>query len=447
MLATTGHPFPMPRVPALLAYAALFLLLLASFRTDWRNLADSGSIDLRNRVTGCRLMADGQDAYHYKWRGGEPDKYCDPFNNAAVAVSKTTVTPTLLVVHQPVAALSYTHGRHAWLCIQWACLLATLAAGFYLLGPGPARWWWTAAIAAFTFGAAWRLHAERGQSYIVLVALLAWWLALTIRARPGAALWAGFLAGLLIALRPPMLLLAPFILWRWRPQLPGLALGLLLGIGLPITIHPPCWQEYATGMREWSDLYRHAINPRPPPQAFPSVVEGLPIDTLGHFVHIPFADTSVFALLRTFGIAPVGSAAPLLVLFALCAGWAWLARRQDTGEFLLGVALWMFLADFFLPAYRNNYNDVLGFAALAMAISLRGKLAPAWWLAMAPGWWVLATIPKTRWMINLPTLTLLALAIAGIVWSVWPAPAAANPAPAEPDSGPTGKPTRRKTRQ
>ena len=413
----------MNRLPAAAVYLTLLLVFLASIVIDCRNVAGSGSIDLRNRVTGYRLMADGRDAYHYKWQRGDPEKYCDPFNNAAVTVSKTTVTPTLLVLHQPVAALSYSSGRLVWLCFQWVFLLATVAAGWWMIGPGTARWWWAAAVAAFTFGAAWRLHAERGQSYIVLVAILAWWLALTRRARPGNALSAGVLAGVLVALRPPMLLLVPFLAWRQCRQLPGLAIGLALGIGLPMLLHPPCWQEYAAGMNTWSEHYRNGVNPRPPPQAFPPEVEGLPIDTLGRFVRIPFADTSIFALLRWQGIAPVGALPPLLVLLALCGTWAWLARRQDDGKILLGVALWMFLADFFLPAYRNNYNDVFGFAALAMAISLRGKPAAAWWLAMVPGWWVLAVMPKPRWLINLPTVTLLALAIAGVAWTLWPAPA------------------------
>ncbi len=82
---------------ALLVIAA-GCVLAVSLTLDWRHTTRSGSIDLRNRVTGWRLMAAGVDPYHHQWSPGQPDTVLDVYNNPAVAVSKTTVTPPFLLL-------------------------------------------------------------------------------------------------------------------------------------------------------------------------------------------------------------------------------------------------------------------------------------------------------------------------------------------------------------
>ena len=423
----------MSRIPATAASLALAGLFLVSFGMDCRNLAGggacrnpsgSGCIDLRNRVTGVRVLEAGRDPYHHKWSKTEAGDFCDPYNNPALPVSKTTVTPTMLLLHDPVAALPYTYGRFLWLGVQWACLLAVVAAGWRMCGAGRARWWWVLAVAAFTYTGAWRLHAERGQSYVVLAACLAWWIALTREARPNHRLGCGLLAGFLVALRPPFLFLLPFLFWRRRGQLPGLALGLAAGIGLPLLVNPSCWHDYSAAMHEWSHFYRNGIDPRPPPQAFPwATVEGLPIDALGYFADIPSADASLVYLLRSIGVAPLPSYSLLCLLLALFGAWHWLARRQDEDTILLGLGCWALLADFFLPALRNSYNDVLILAALAVAFVLRGRAARLPWLllfAVPAGWWVYAAQPAREFIINLPTLGFVGIAVLGLVWPLLP---------------------------
>jgi len=56
--------------------AVLCLVLLCSFGFDYQNMAHGGSIDLRNRITGIRLLEKGVDPFHYKWRKGEPSEFC-----------------------------------------------------------------------------------------------------------------------------------------------------------------------------------------------------------------------------------------------------------------------------------------------------------------------------------------------------------------------------------
>src|SRR5665811_986120 len=65
----------------------LLLLLLISMWMDADNSGQGGAIDLRNRITGARIMSDGSDPYIYKWEPGEPAIYCDPYNNPHLPVS------------------------------------------------------------------------------------------------------------------------------------------------------------------------------------------------------------------------------------------------------------------------------------------------------------------------------------------------------------------------
>ena len=50
-----------------MAWVMVGLALLVSFGVDFANTAQGGAIDLRNRITGLRLLEHGIDAYRYKW--------------------------------------------------------------------------------------------------------------------------------------------------------------------------------------------------------------------------------------------------------------------------------------------------------------------------------------------------------------------------------------------
>ena len=140
--------------------------LAVSFAVDFNNTAQGGAIDLRNRITGLRLLEHGIDAYHYKWHNGDPEEYCDVYNNPKLAVSKTTATPTLLMLHLPLAALPYRPAQFLWLFAQWALLLGT---GWLWLRVCKTPWqsWIVAlAVTGFTYTAAWRLHARNADKHV-----------------------------------------------------------------------------------------------------------------------------------------------------------------------------------------------------------------------------------------------------------------------------------------
>src|SRR6202453_2557682 len=135
------------------------LALLVSFGVDFANTAQGGASDLRNRITGARLMEHGIDAYHYKWQEGDPEEYCDVYNNPKLPVSKTTATPALLMVNLPLAVLPYRLAQFGWFLVQWLLLLGTGWLWLRACVTSRQRWLVALAVTAFTYTAAWRLHA------------------------------------------------------------------------------------------------------------------------------------------------------------------------------------------------------------------------------------------------------------------------------------------------
>lgn len=323
-------------MPAM-GWAAVGLALVVSFGIDFANTAQGGAIDLRNRITGARLLEQGIDAYHYKWHKGEPAEYCDPFNNPKLKVSRTTATPALLMLHLPLAALPYRLAQLLWLLAQWLLLLGTGWLWLRACATSPARWLTALFVVGFTYTAAWRLHAERGQSYVLLAFVFACWLTATLDSKRGNGFWAGLIAGFLVALRPPFVLLGPFLALHRRGQLAGAAAGLLLGLALPMVWEAGCWPGYFSAMQTNSELNRTHFYPHYA-QAYPPLIEGVPTDILAHYVPIPFAEFSFPALWNWLGLAPLPDEVLLLAAGAPFALWLWLSRGHPAERLLPGLA-------------------------------------------------------------------------------------------------------------
>ena len=435
---------------------ALVGLAILSFLTDWNLVSKSGSIDYRNRVTGARLLLSGIDPYHYKWQPGDPAAWCDLYDNPKLPISKTTVTPAMLLLAAPAALLPYPYSQRVWLVVEWAML-----AGLWFLwwrngrkSPGSAghprpgrrtraedvadylaatdaacsstgsRWWWAGLVSAFTFTLAWRHHIDRGQVYIVFVALFGLWLQLSLSKSSTKPWIPGFLAGILVCLRPPLLLFtAPFILLRRRSQWLGAVIGLAIGLIAPMVFKPKVWIDYAKAMSEWSEVYRSGEQPRPGAREFPPAIEGMTLDHLASYQVPQYTDSSLFRLLRDAGWPQVPDKPVLATLVLLFAAWVWCNRKTADAAFLLGLAAWAFLSDAFLPAYRNPYNDVtiLNVVALIPILGSRLRLHRALVVAsLALGILMVNILPPARWWIYLPTLATATLAVLAVLQTARP---------------------------
>jgi hypothetical protein len=400
-------------LPALGA-ALLGLLLLASLVVDAVNVSQGGSIDYRNRVTGARLLAAGIDPYTYKWSRDEPEIYCDPYNNPQLPVSKTTATPAMLALQMPGNSLNYGVDQWLWFLAQWALLGGTTWLWIRHCAGFRPRALLLVLVTGFTYTAAWRLHVERGQSYVLLLFLFSAWLTGTLKGSRHRFL-VGLAAGILATLRPPFLLLFPFLAWKARGQLFGAVTGLLVGFIVPVFFSTQVWGDYFAAMQTHSFLYRSDLDPAPGPQHYPPTVEGIPTDTLANYVAIPYADFSAHELLRCLGAEPFPALPVSLAGLFLLGAWLWWARRQPLPHLLLGLAAGMFLLDLFLPAYRNIYNDVPGLAFLAAGLVAAPRFSPGFALALVAivaGFLIYALAPTAAWVIDVPSflLTLSALA-------------------------------------
>ncbi|MDX6767516.1 MAG: glycosyltransferase family 87 protein [Candidatus Methylacidiphilales bacterium] len=405
----------MKSLPSIFAGITLCGLLVVSFWIDVAHFSAGGSVDLRNRITGARLLELHRDPYHYKWKLPDSPLLCDVFNTPALPVSKVTATPAMLLLHFPLAGLPYRTGQAVWLIVAWLLLLGTGVLWLRVIPSVRLRWLWAAALTGFTYTVAWRLHADRGQVYVLVLFLLACWFLLTRQDGRVRGFCGGLVAGLLMTLRPPLLLLfAPFMALRCRGQIPGAVIGASLGIGLPMLWSASCWLQYHEAMQTWSELYRMGTsNPRISPQQYPAMIEGMPLDLYARFSRIPFADSSVFAFFKSLGWHQLSSLPVAMILVALIFTWFWLSRSRPLPTLLLGMAAWSFLIDFFLPAYRNIYNDVLilNILALALAVRAQDRYPRLVWLLLAScplGWFVMATIPRSGWIIQWPTLAMVA---------------------------------------
>ena len=393
----------------------LALALLLSFWVDLQETLLGGSIDLRNRITGVRLAEAGIDPYHYKWHHGDPDIYCDVYNNPNLPVSKTTVTPALLVLHAPFAAVPYRLGQFLWLLTQWALLLGAGAIWLFACPKAWQRWLIVACVIAFTYTGAWRLHAERGQSYIVLAFVFSVWLALTLHRKWGDSFAAGFIAGLLVALRPPFLMLGLFLGLHRRGQLLGAFVGLVIAVTLPMCVHPALWSEYFAAVQTNSALYISGDETRSGQQRYPGVMEGTSTEILANFAPFSFADFSAVAMLRGLGAGQVPGWPIELLAVAGFAAWLGLTRAQPAAKLLPGLAAWFFLIDLCLPVFRQSYNDVLALAILGSVLAVAARFP--WALlagaaSLAAGWYVAWNTPEEKWLINLPAFCLVVMALA-----------------------------------
>jgi hypothetical protein len=391
----------------MLGWMALALALLVSFGIDLNNAMPGGAIDLRTRVTGARLLEHGLDPYHYTWHPGEPLDYCNPVENPGGAVNGTTVTPTLLLLHLPLSMLQYRRGHFVYLTAQWLLLLGLGWLWLRACATLRQRWLVALFLTGFTFTAGWRLHAERGQAYVLLAFVFAYWLTVTLDAKRGNGFWAGCVGGFLMALRPSFLVLAPFLVLHRRGQLAGAAVGLIAGAALPMLLNPAVWSEYFSAMSAHSNLYRNDVHPPQGPPVFPPSIEGMPLAHIKGYAEIRYSDYSGNALLSHLHVAHFPPPALLFIGLALFGLWLWLARRWAIEQLLPGLAAWIFLIDFFLPAARFSYYDVLILNAVFVAIVGAGRIPWAAWPCMAAlplGWAVYALSPGRHFYIDQPEI-------------------------------------------
>jgi hypothetical protein len=381
----------------ILGAVLLVLGLVASFALDYSQTTKDGAVDFRNRITGVRLLERGLDPYHHLWHAGDPEEFCDTRNNPRMTVTKTTVSPPMLVLYAPLAALPYRAAEFVWLFTQWLLLLMTL--GMWLRTGTPPLKLWLAAIfvVSFTFTPGWRWEAERGQCYTLLAFLLAYVLAPGRVGGRADDFLVGAVAGVLVALRPSNVVLLPFLTMHRPRQFIGVLAGLSVALAVPVLLHPQVWIEYLTAMQANSVYYRDGALPQRPSESFPATIEGTPLATMSAMTSYPFVDLSVYAVARRFGFDALPDVPFVLLFGSLFLAWLFVTRKRPAELLLPGMAAWIFLSDFILPTTRWGYYDVMILNVILALIAVNRRIPCAAWTALlaVPVMWTFSLFEKT----------------------------------------------------
>ena len=364
--------------PHLGAIALLILALVVSAHmivVDLRNTLRYGGTDMRGHVVGARLLARGLDPYYYLWNPGDPQQLLDPVD------FRVTLTPALLWLYAQIADLPYTTLRYAWFVGQWSILFVSLAVLERVNSASKALVLFSAAVLVTAANPAWRLHVERGQLYVVWLAMLTAAYAFASRKTTRGELIAGGLIGMAVCLRPPLaVVMLPMLLLRrqFLAYASGATTALLLAFFL-IAASPAAWTSYLSTMLSTKSQNYQGATERPE-TSYPATIEGLA--NLKDTAEIHGVDASIRAVAETStGTAP---SPPQLITALLITIGAYAtilhnAARRTSGPlpdstnlvFISGSVL-VLVAELFVHPQRFIYIDV----QMLVPIILIGKHLP-----------------------------------------------------------------------
>ncbi|MDY6915112.1 MAG: glycosyltransferase 87 family protein [Candidatus Cloacimonadota bacterium] len=361
----------------LLIYAILMAALGLAY--DTANTLQYGAIDLRGRVVGARVFLDNKDPYFFKWQTETPDYYVDSRDiYADLPVSRLTVPPTVLLLHLPFAKINYKTQQIGWAILQWLLLLLSVL--FFASSAqklSKQKIIWIIGLLLIAASCYWRVHVEKGQIYILYVFLfaLSYWLAV----KKQKLLLSGIVLGINVALRPIFVLaFIPFILnKRWKIIAGGI--GSIIGmLGFTFFFIPmKIWKSYLAALPYHESF--HLLNFVPNIKVFPSNI----VDGIKRFIYfspdLAIEDSSLQDVIRIFFGIKIGSTFLQLALMSFIVLSVLILYKKVskatnlTNIFLLGIA-YVIVSEFFLPAARLSYSNVIWLPLFALVVLKLRKL-------------------------------------------------------------------------
>lgn len=341
---------------------------------DACNTLKYGGIDLRNRVVGARLLVGGHDPYYFKWNEEYSDRYLDLIDRPEFAVNRVTVPPTVLMMYSFFSNWDYKQLRIFWFIVQWMSLLLCM----YLLASRcqtkeKALLVWISGLFLIACSDFWRFHVERGQVYILYSLLLAISYYLLGIKHKYSDFLSGVITGFAIGFRLPIALMAiPVIYFRKFSMLAGMAVGCASSICITLIyfgIKP--WISYFTAMYEHGLIHLYILlGGKLNPLTNIQLVENMDISNFYPFLEV---DTS---LQGVFGYSDIAlSSSSLLIIFSILLTCLIIylvihekrIEQSDELIFLLGTSI-ILVAEFFIPAFRFTYNNVIWIVPIALII-------------------------------------------------------------------------------
>lgn len=352
---------------------------LLGFLVDFRNTVNHGGADFRNRIVGARLLVKGIDPYRFKWGNGQDERLLDSYDDPKSIVSRVTVPPNVLLVYAPFVGLPYFHLRFGWLFFQWGALITSLLIFVKSeLDPVRKKILWIVGLLFISGSWFWRLHVERGQTYILYVFLLslAYWVLSKPITKPNVLdsrinISGVILIGLATSLRFPMIVMILAMILLRKIRLAGATLLSFCGFILAsITISGwQVWENYFSAMIVFSKVNINLVEPAQNPieVIIPKTIEGM--TNLQSSFGFTVSDSSIQRLFyRLFDLSLQTNILITILCFVLLVYslLIFIALKQVTRKsqisvvdqiFLIGTLMIM-ICDLFIPIARYSYNDI-----------------------------------------------------------------------------------------
>lgn len=219
--------------------------------------------DLRNRIVGARLQAEGQSPYFYKWKPEDGIRYYDPTNFDQWKASAITSSPLLHQLLYPIAQWPQHRIARFWMYLQY--VLWTIMLLIFLLQANNVeqRMAIMKLAALFLFSAYWQNNVLHGQTYLLIPFLVTlFWVFLQQTEKWYWALAAGITAALLLGIRPTaVLIVLPILLTLafhgrkyWMVMSMPIVLLITLSIGLPK--ERQLWTDYQRNIEEQVKIHQ-----------------------------------------------------------------------------------------------------------------------------------------------------------------------------------------------
>lgn len=371
----------------------------------WRDVRFERSYtgDLRNRITGARMIKDGRSPYFYKWKAGDGLRYYDPQNFDDFRPAHMTSTPVLYRLLSPLVEMPQATVSRWWLVLEYV-MLASLGLWAFLRAKTPSQKEFVLlAFCLILLTNGWKQHVANGQTYICIpffaMLFLAFW---ENGDHPVGSIAAGIAALCLIGIRlNTALFFVPFLFLlpqysRSRILYFCVPLVLYLGWTMANPHERSLWRDYSNNLQEAARLSQNlpvdTVHNTPDPRY--RVWEG--IDTVQYSWqnrHLPAPiyseNANVFVLvnrifhfdlsIRMLALLAMGSIAVIVALYFFRCRLPVLRRMSPrlrvppasldvSNAAILGVCLFM-IADLCSPIYRHQYYTVQWIFPLLLAAS------------------------------------------------------------------------------
>ena len=345
------------------------IVVIVGIIIDLLNTFKYGGIDLRNRIVGSRLLIEGLDPYFFQWNSNLSPRLLDPLNDSSFTRTRVTVTPAVLFLYCSIAKLSYLKIRIIWLIVQWLFLLTTILI-FVKLSSSKLQAKLVIILGLLFFSGSlfWRIHIERGQTYILYTFLLAVSYFLLKQSFKYRQILSGIFLGFTITTRLPIILvLLPFLIYRKLSFITGAIVGIILSITVS---WPVCnlkiWQSYLKSMLGITQFFAKyqtpdvAVFKQKANNIYPKVIEGM--NNLKRYSNLEQVDSSLNKIRYFFGVdipLLVFVCTWLLILAVLLYFISIKHKSSISGGLLFWFGVYLYIiTEFFIPAARYSYNDI-----------------------------------------------------------------------------------------